>query len=348
MSDIPAEQAKQPLQAWQYILVVGAVLAAIIVLWLFLRNAQIWRHEKPEHAERSGSGGSSSIPAYVGPPDTQETAAKASLVRPIAAASQLVDESAEFNAPIMTATQQPSRFGMDPGTQAAQGRADTAMARVRGAAGSGGSSLFTATVTAYRVPHPTFTIRKGTLIPCTDVTAIDTSSGGDVGVTATIPVNVWSMDHHMILLDKGTTVVGDVGHGLVNGLDRVGVVWRELTTPPPESVGVELSSPATGPLGEGGLDGDVNRHEWQKVKGIVMLSLLQGGLNIGQAMAQSRGSTNIDFSSVSNGGNQVGNTLLQASISIPDTIHRDQGLACAIYTAQDIDFSSVYGLKVEQ
>src|SRR5262249_29674657 len=126
------------------------------------------------------------------------------------------------------------------------------------------------------------------------------------------------------LLGKGTTVVGEVGHGLVNGLDRLGVVWRELTTPPPDSVGVSIGSPAVGPLGEGGLDGDVNRHEWQKVKGIVMLSLLQGSLNIGQALAQSRGTTNIDFSAVTNGGNEVGNTLLQSTISIPDTIHRDQ------------------------
>jgi hypothetical protein len=39
------------------------------------------------------------------------------------------------------------------------------------------------TAVAYRVPHPTYTIQKGTVIPCTDVTAIDTSSGGNVGVT---------------------------------------------------------------------------------------------------------------------------------------------------------------------
>jgi type IV secretion system protein VirB10 len=199
---------------------------------------------------------------------------------------------------------------------------------------------------AYRVAHPTYTIRKGTVIPCTDVTAIDTSSGGDVGVTATIPMDVWSMDHHMILLGKGTTVVGEVGHGLVNGLDRLGVVWREFTTPPPDSVGVSISSPAVGPLGEGGLDGDIKRHEWQKVKAIVALSLLQGGLNIGQALAQSRGTTNIDFSAVTNGGNEVGNTLLQSQINIPDTIHRDHGLTCGIYMAQDVDFSHVYSARI--
>ena len=184
------------------------------------------------------------------------------------------------------------------------------------------------------------------MLPCTDVTVIDTSSGGNVGVSATIPMDVWSMDHHMILLGKGTTVAGEVGHGLVNGLDRLGVVWREFTTPPPDSVGVSISSPAVGPLGEGGLDGDIKRHEWQKIKAIVALSLLQGGLNIGQALAQSRGTTNIDFSAVTNGGNEIGNTLLQSQINIPDTIHRDQGLACGIYMAQDVDFSHVYSARI--
>jgi type IV secretory pathway VirB10-like protein len=87
------------------------------------------------------------------------------------------------------------------------------------------------------------------------------------------------------------------------------------------------------------------RHEWQKIKGVLALSLLQGGLNIGQALAQSRGSTNIDFSSVTNGGNEIGNTLLQSTINIPDTIHRDQGLACGIYMEKDIDFSNVYSLR---
>ena len=239
----------------------------------------------------------------------------------------------------MNQSQQPTPHYRDGGEE----RTAAALAS---ATPSSSSSLFTATAVAYRVPHPTYTIRKGTVIPCTDVTVIDTGSGGNVGVTATLPMDVWSMDHHMILLGKGTTVAGEVGHGLINGLDRLGVVWREFTTPPHDSVGVSISSPSVGPLGEGGLDGDIKRHEWQKIKAVVALSLLQGGLNIGQALAQSRGTTNIDFSAVTNGGNEIGNTLLQSQINIPDTIHRDQGLACGIYMAQDVDFSHVYAARV--
>jgi type IV secretion system protein VirB10 len=343
MSDISHETARQPLQPWQYIMVVVAVIGAIGVLWFFLRGGEIWHREKLKPVERSASG---PAPVFVGAPDDQETAARNDVRAVSTQAPPPVDESAEFNAPLMNQQQQPSHL---PGDLESRSASEAAPAPLMASANANSSgSLFTATAVAYRVPHPTYTIRKGTVIPCTDVTAIDTSSGGNVGVTATLPMDVWSMDHHMILLGKGTTVAGEVGHGLVNGLDRLGVVWREFTTPPPDSVGVSISSPAVGPLGEGGLDGDVNRHEWQKVKGIVALSLLQGGLNIGQALAQSRGTTNIDFSAVTNGGNEIGNTLLQSTINIPDTIHRDQGLACGIYMAQDVDFSHVYSARVAQ
>jgi type IV secretion system protein VirB10 len=336
MSDVATESAHQPLRPWQYIMVVAAVIAALGVLWFFLRGGELWHRDTPKPVERSAGG---PAPVFVGAPDLQEAAAKTSYHPAADKGPPPVDESAEFNAPLMG--QQPQHLPSLPDGRGAPGPDAATLAGL-----NPGGGLFTANAIAYRVPHPTYTIRKGTVLPCSDVTVIDTSSGGNVGVTATIPQDVWSMDHHMILLGKGTTVVGEVGHGLVNGLDRLGVVWREFTTPPPDSVGVSIFSPAVGPLGEGGLDGDIKRHEWQKIKAIVALSLLQGGLNIGQALAQSHGTTNIDFSAVTNGGNEIGNTLLQSQINIPDTIHRDQGLACGIYMAQDVDFSHVYSARI--
>jgi type IV secretion system protein VirB10 len=341
MSDITQENARQPMQPWQYILVVIAAVGTIVLLWFFLRNTQLWHSETPKPVERSSSG---PAPMFVGAPDIQETAAQNSVRSTSTQAPPQLDESAEFNAPLMSQSLQRSNALGDLESHLPGGAGAGPL--MAGGGANSGASLFTATAVAYRVPHPTFTIRKGTVIPCTDVTVIDTSSGGNVGVTATLPMDVWSMDHHMILLGKGSTVVGEVGHGLVNGLDRLGVVWREFTTPPPDSVGVSLNSPAVGPLGEGGLDGDVNRHVWEKIKAVVALSLLQGGLSIGQALAQRPGTANIDFSSVTNGGNELGNTLLLSTVNIPDTIHRDQGLACGIYMAQDVDFSKVYAAVV--
>jgi hypothetical protein len=342
MSDIAHEGARQPLRPWQYIMVVAAVIGAIAVLWFFLRGGVLWHHDKPKPIERSA--GSGSVPAFVGPPDLQEAAAKqAAVSRPVSAGLPPVDESADFNAPLMSPTQQQSH--MPPLTEPRQVPTDPSLAMANAI---GGGSLLLPKAVAYRVPHPEFTIRKGTLIPCADVTAIDTGSGGNVLVKAVVNMDVWGMGHKIVLMEKGTELIGEVGHGMVNGLDRLGVVWREATTPWPNAVGISLDSPAAGPLGEGGLNGDVNRHEWQKVKGIVMLSLLQGSLSIAQALAQRHDTTNIDFSAVTNGGNEIGNTLLQSTINIPDTIHRDQGLACSAFLARDLDFYRVYGARIVQ
>ena len=319
---------------------VGAVISGTGVLWFFLRGDISWHHEAAKKLERADI--AAPAPVFVGIPDVKESAAHQAAAGAATGFATAVDESAEFNAPITTTAAQATSLPSLPGNP----RAATDPAIAMATPGASGGSLFGATAVAYHVPHPMYTIRKGTLIPCEDVTAIDTGTGGNVGITATVHSDVWGMGHHMVLLPKGTTVVGEVGHGLVNGLDRLAVVWREFTTPEPDNIGIEINSPAVGPLGEGGLDGDVKRHEWQKIKGVLGLSLLQGGLNIGQALA-SRGSTNISFGPIQSGGNEIGNTLLQSTINIPDTIHRDQGLACGIYLAQDIDFSRVYSARVK-
>ena len=73
MSDITQENARQPMQPWQYILVVIAAVGTIVLLWFFLRNTQLWHSETPKPVERSSSG---PAPMFVGAPDIQETAAQ--------------------------------------------------------------------------------------------------------------------------------------------------------------------------------------------------------------------------------------------------------------------------------
>jgi type IV secretion system protein VirB10 len=109
-----------------------------------------------------------------------------------------------------------------------------------------------------------------------------------------------------------------------------------------------MDSLAADKLGTTGLPGDVNRHLWQKLSGVLMLSLVQGGLQLGTAALSDPGTggTSLSFYQFQNGGDQVANTLLQLQIGIPDTLNRDQGLACTVFVARDLDFSDVYRLEV--
>ena len=66
----------------------------------------------------------------------------------------------------------------------------------------------------------------------------------------------------------------------------------------------------------------MNRHEWQKIKGVLLLSLLNGGLNVATAAAGRGGGNSLNLYQFQSGGEQVANTLLGSTITIPDTLTR--------------------------
>jgi type IV secretion system protein VirB10 len=79
---------------------------------------------------------------------------------------------------------------------------------------------------------------------------------------------------------------------------------------------------------------------------------VQGSLNAGSALAENSGSGGSNAATLGfvygaqSSGNQVANTALENSINIPPTLLKNQGDTVSVFVAQDLDFSSVYGLKV--
>ena len=340
---------KEPRKPWQYIALIALAVLAFGCAYLFMRNADFWRPAPPQASDPVAD---NKRPSYQ-PAKIEKVAASTHF--PVEPPRQQVaetrhtapSEEAAFNAPLVGPEWKPI------GQQQQRARPVAAASRQEAGTASSGS-LLRKTATAYRLPHPEFTITRGQIIPCTQVTVLDTGTGGNVLISAEIPKDVWGYGNKIKLIDRGTQVIGEVGHGLVNGLDRIGVVWRELTTPYPSAVRITVDSPAAGPLGEGGLDGEVNRHEWQKIKGVVMLSLLEGFIDTTTsaltALASSgRNNNYINFGSfgsrANRGGQEAAGMLLQSTLQIPDTIHRNQGSACSIYLAGNLDFYSVYGVE---
>lgn len=208
-------------------------------------------------------------------------------------------------------------------------------------------------VSATRLPDPEMTIPQGTIIPCIQQTALDSSYPGLI--TAIVPQNIYGAGGHTVLIDAGSKVVGTMQKGIVNGLSREFVLWQQMTTPAPNFVRIGLDSPAAGALGRTGLDGDVNRHFWEKIKGALLLSTVDTGIQAAalgatNALASNRGGyggSSINFYQFQNAGDQAVNTLLQSTIQIPDTLTRPQGASCSIFVARDLDFSSVYALRLK-
>lgn len=196
-------------------------------------------------------------------------------------------------------------------------------------------------VDARLIAHPNFTIAAGTIIPCTLQTAIDSGLPGFV--KCVLPQPIRSMTGAVTLLDKGTQVIGQIRQGLVQGQDRLFILWTRAVTP--QNVAVNLDSPAAGPLGRAGVSGAVNDHFFKRFGAAIMLTIIGGSLEAGANAAQS-GSGNTYFQSLNTNTNQIANTALQSTIDIPPTLKKNQGDNVSIFVARDLNFSHVYKLSL--
>jgi type IV secretion system protein VirB10 len=176
---------------------------------------------------------------------------------------------------------------------------------------------------------------KGAFIDCTLETAIDTSLPGmTTCITAT---DTFSVDGKVVLLERGTKLVGETQSGAQQGSSRVFVLWTEARTP--TGVVVPLASPGTDELGRSGLPGQVNRHFWDRFGAAILISVIDVALQ--SSLQSGSGGTVIYSPSTSV---DVLTEVLKSTINISSTIAKNQGDRIQVLVARDLDFRSVYEL----
>jgi len=179
---------------------------------------------------------------------------------------------------------------------------------------------------------------KGAFIDCTLETAIDsTLPGMTTCVTAT---DTFGVDGRVVLLERGTKLVGETRGQVQQGTARVFVLWTEARTP--TGVIVPLDSPGTDELGRSGLPGSVDRHFWERFGAALLVSAVDGAV---QAAAQSsnRGGGAIIYNP--SAAQDVTTEVLKSTLGIPPTVRKENGDRIQILVARDIDFTSVYELR---
>ena len=201
---------------------------------------------------------------------------------------------------------------------------------------------------AYLLPDPGFMITMGTGIPCTVLPAIDTTLPGIV--TCIQKEDVYSTDHKILLLERGTKWVGQQKFGMAQGQRRVGILWTRGETP--NHVLVDVDSAAGDALGRPGIDGVVDNHFWDRFGAAIMLSLIS---DVGTYLAntqQNNGSgnnnTTIAFPNTVQGSQNVMSDVLKSTLNIPPTLTKNQGADIMIYVARDLDFRDVYDVQVKK
>ena len=191
------------------------------------------------------------------------------------------------------------------------------------------------------LPDRDLLLTQGAMIDCVQQTRFVSAQAGMITCYATREVR--SANGRVVLIDPGTMFVGYQQGVLAQGQPRIGVVWSRLETP--NGVVVHLDSPATGALGEAGLDGQIDTHFAERFGGAIMISLLDdlGGWLSSRGTNANEGS--IRFDNSRDAAQQAVTTVLDNTINIPPTLYRNQGGRIGIYVARDLDFSSVYSLR---
>lgn len=196
----------------------------------------------------------------------------------------------------------------------------------------------TTAVRAQVLPTQRLLLPKGAFLDCTLETAIDSTLPGMT--TCVMATDTFGVDGQVVLLERGTKLVGETRGQVQQGSARVFVLWDEARTP--TGVIVPLASPGADELGRSGLPGSVDRHFWERFGAAMLVSILDGGVQA--AVQSSRGNSGTVIVDPS-GTQDVMTDVLKGTINIPPTVVKHQGDRIEVLVARDLDFRSVYELK---
>ena len=181
---------------------------------------------------------------------------------------------------------------------------------------------------ATAMTNPATTVTQGTLIPAILETAIDTDVPGYV--RAVVSQDVRSFNGKSVLVPRSSRLIGQYQSGVQGGQKRAYVVWTRLIRP--DGASVNLQSPAIGFDGTTGLPGEVSSKFFKRFGSAMLLSVI-GGLS---AVGSGGASVVIGGASQSAAG-----IAAQQDSQIGPTIRVRQGEPIRVFTARDLDFSSV-------
>jgi type IV secretion system protein VirB10 len=185
-----------------------------------------------------------------------------------------------------------------------------------------------------------FIVAQGTSIPCVLETAMQSDQPGFV--SCVVSRDVLSDNGRVVLMEKGTQVVGEYRGGMSQGQSRLHVMWSRAKTP--EGVVVTLASAATDALGRAGVGGYVDNHWWARFGSALLLSIVSDASSAGSSALKAK--AGVEANGTSQAGTQAAAIAVEQSSQIKPTLHKNQGDLVSIFVARDLDFSSIYRLAV--
>lgn len=201
-------------------------------------------------------------------------------------------------------------------------------------------------VAAQRMMNRDYMISAGSMIDCALETKFNSTTVGML--TCNVTRNIYSASGRVVLIDRGSKIIGQYKGGLQQGQARVFVLWTRVETP--RGVIMNIDSPSAGGLGDMGMDGRVNNHFWKRFGGAMLVSVIDGlGKALGNVAAnklnEALDGDNYYQSGMSSDSSAVAEKIIENTINIPPTLIKHQGDRVNVYVSRDLDFSGVYRLR---
>lgn len=246
-------------------------------------------------------------PSYAPPQQAQPPAAPAR----IAAEPTLVIDT--------TATERPRASGDGNAAPAAPGQsAKNSVAGTRTAAGV--------------LANKATTVPQGTLIPAVLETALDSTSPGLA--RALVSRDIRGFDGTRVLIPRGSRLIGEYGTDTESGQKRMLVNWIRLIRP--DGATIAIGSPASDPLGQGGIRARVNSHFFERFAGAILQSALDIGVNLAARAVDSPVIVALP-------GSLGGAARATVPAQIKPTLKVKAATSISVFVARDLDFTSVEG-----
>ena len=179
----------------------------------------------------------------------------------------------------------------------------------------------------------TNTVPQGTLIPAVLETGLDSTRPGLARAMVTRDVRGFDGTH--ILIPRGSRLIGEYQTSAATGQKRAMVNWLRLIRP--DGVTIAIGSPASDPLGRGGIGAKVNSHFFQRFAGAILQSVLDIGVNL--ATSRIGGSPVVIALP---GATQQVTGQLQQNQQVTPTLTVKPGTSITIFVARDLDFTGAW------
>lgn len=274
-------------------------------------------------------------PTYAVRIDPEPPVQPAPIAREVAAAAPAPPPPADYTPPPYVAPPAPAApprtaIGAILVVDASQPQSGDRPAPAGEAAPRSGFSEVTARSRAGTISNRQTTVPQGTLIPAVLETAFNSTGSGYA--RALVQRDVRGFDGSRILIPRGSRLIGEYASDTSPGQKRAFVTWTRLIRP--DGVTIALGSPATDPVGVGGVRAKVDSHFFERFAGSILQSAMLIGGNLA---ARSAGDSVV----VALPGSFSGSEVTTPATQIPPTLSIRQGTSISVFVARDLDFTAV-------